>query len=143
MCPVSMSQKSIKVPFLSLSLIPHIHSFEYRHFTKLYSNETLSFFDTLKKLCLTSCGKSVVFFLIAVVLEVEKKHDGSLRHRSLHRPQHLRAISSSHPLDVSSCSNRALLFCSEEKSTEGLAELPGSSDTDRWITATAGSQTVR
>lgn len=87
----------------------------------------------------------MVFFVIAVVLEVEKKHDvgGSLRHRAFHCPQHLCAINCGHPSDVGSCSNTALLFLSEEKSTEGLAELHGSSDTDRLITATAGSQTVQ
>lgn len=145
MCPVSMSQKSVKVHFLSLSLMPHMHSFGYWHFAKLYWNQTLSFFDTLKKLCLTSCGKNVVFFLLAVVLEVEKKHGvgGSLRHRALRCPQQLCATGSSHPSDVSSGTNRALLFCSEEKSTEGLAELPGSSDTDGWVTTTAGSQILQ
>lgn len=65
-----MSQESMKVPFLSLSLIPDTefwmtlqNSIQNRH----------GFFDTLEKFCLTSCRKTVIFFPIAVVLEVENK----------------------------------------------------------------------
>lgn len=140
-----MSQKSIKVPFLSLCLTPHIHSFGYWHLAKLYSNLTRRFFDTLKRLSLSSSGKRVVFFPIAVVLGVEKKNNmgGSLRHKTLHCPQHLCATSSSHPWDISFCSNMGLLLCSEKKSTEGLAKLPGSGGTGRGLTAMAGARTVQ
>lgn len=113
-----MTKKSLFIP----SLIPHIHSFDYWLFAKSYSNQTLSFFDILKKLCLTSHGKRC-FFLITIVLEVEKKHDrsGSLRHRAPHCPQQPCVVSI--PLDVSLCSRTALLFCSEERST-GVCRAP-------------------
>lgn len=73
----------------------------------------------------------MLFFLIAIVLEVQKMYDrsSSLRHRALHCPQHLCAVRI--PLDVSPCSKRALLFCSEERST-GVCRAPGSRGTGGW-----------
>lgn len=122
-CVQYRCHKSQKKSILSLNIMPHIHSFDYRPFAKFYSNETLNSFDSLKNPCLTSQRKKVLFFLLATVLEVEKKRDRSvsLRHRALHCPQLLCAVSV--PLDVSPCSGRALLFCSVERST-GVCRAP-------------------
>lgn len=144
-----MPQKT-KKPLFSPSNIPHIYNFDYWPFEKFCSNQTLNFFGKLKKSLFNLTWEKGALLSHSIVLEVEKKHDrrGSLRHRALHCPQHLCAVSI--PLDVSSSSKRALLFCSEEKSTgvcrgpweQGHREADNSHSWGSEITVTVSSRII-
>lgn len=81
----------------------------------------------------------MLFFLIAIVLEVEKKRDrrGPLRRRALHCP-HTFVLSVSHWMSARAARERC--YSALKRRAQGFAEVPGSRGTGRLITATAEAQ---
>lgn len=142
--PSINAKKANKNPFpFPMSHPTHPHFWIWT-LCKLYLNQTLSFFDTMTRLSLTSSGKSMVFFLTAVVLEVERSmmwvtHWGTEQFAVL--SFFVPSVVSTHQMSARIATGHC--YSALKRRAEWFAEIPGSSDTDRRVTASAGSQTVQ